>query len=162
MVEEGVTGIVAPFPTKVPPPPVPHPPEYQAQFAPDPKEPPVTESVVEPPGHIGFVVAPALVGAAEKELMVKVTLDEHTPTVATTVTVPGAVGVNVVPAIVPFPVPGVTDHETVGLLFGPPSVAVSALVVPMQIEAFEVVLVTVVFCLYLRMALVPFHVAHVA
>ena len=139
----GETIIEVPVPKNVPP----QLPEYQFHAAPEPKPPPLTESVVDCPGQIGFNVVPMLVGAEENGFIVKVTSDIHTPNVARTVIVPGAVAVKVDPPIVPVPVPPTIDQVGVGLLCGPPRTYDKAFVAPLQISALDVVFVIVVFCL---------------
>lgn len=59
----------APVPTSVPP----QLPEYQVHAAPEPSEPPDTESVVGLPEQTGLTLADAPVGAVEKVFTVTVT-----------------------------------------------------------------------------------------
>lgn len=65
----GDTVIDAPVPAGVPPQFA----VYQVQAAPVPSDPPLTERVVELPGHIGFADAPMLEAAVENVLTVTVT-----------------------------------------------------------------------------------------
>lgn len=71
VVVAGVTVILFPVPTRVPP----QEPLYQFQVAPVPNEPPTTDKVVEPP-HVGLVEALIDVAAVELVFTVMV-IDAH-------------------------------------------------------------------------------------
>ena len=104
VVEEGVTEILDPVPTNVPP----HEPEYQFQLAPVPRDPPVTTRVVAVPWQTESCVAPALVAAVEGVFITTVTASQvvvlHCPSARTKYCV-DALGVTTIDEPVPTNVP---------------------------------------------------------